>query len=317
MSARAGRVLAGPGGRAARGRRGGYAAGVLRGALLVVLALAAGCGDEPRRRKRDADEPERARPAPTLDPPERPRALPGRAGSDDDLASYVYLVSKDRRLIRFDPRKKGLAAYGLVGRIDCKTGSNPQSMAVDRSGTAWVFYDSRELYRVSTADASCSPTSYRHPSGEYRLGMAFTAAAPGSSDEVLYVHSPDFGLGTIDPKTQGVVKVKAMGGTAELTGGIDGRLFFFDSAGVLSEIDRVSHDKSQVHAVQGLGTVTALAFARYAGVFYVFTASFGETTRVTAFDPKTREERLRDPALDFVVVGAGQSTKVPPQDGFR
>jgi hypothetical protein len=47
----------------------------------------------------------------------------------------------------------------------------------------------------------------------------------------------------------------------------------------------------------------------------VFTASFGEASRTTIYDPVTDTETDRDRNLGFVIVGAGQSTLVPQRDG--
>ena len=103
-------------------------------------------------------------------------------------------------------------------------------MAVDRSGFAWVFYDSGELFKVSVENASCAPTSYAHPSYNPLLGMGFTSVAPGSSSERLYIMSPDFGLATIAMPSLSVTKLGKLAGPAELTGGGDGKLFHYEAA---------------------------------------------------------------------------------------
>ena len=251
---------------------------------------------EQRRLPLDDDEP-------ALAPPE-----PGK---------LVYLVTKERKLYSFDPRRSGMSAYDLIGTLECeRSGYNPQSMAVDRKGTAWVFYDSGKLYRVSTADASCSPTTYTHPSWQTMLGMGFTSVAPGSDSEQLYIMSPAFGLATIDMPGLGVNQLGAntLGG-AELTGGGDARLFAFQAQqGELHEIFRETLRTKLLYRLRDTGYVRAWAFARYAGRFYFFTAGSTTASRCIEVDVERNLQRVRDADLGFVVVGAGQSTLVPPRD---
>jgi len=241
--------------------------------------------------------------------------------SDDncaDSAKVVYLVTSQNYLYSFDPRLSGLSAYRRIGVLSCETASTPQSMSVDRTGKAYVFYSSGHLYYVNTATAECTPTGYQHPVSPtktfYQLGMGFTADAPDSDREVLYIHSPDFGLATIDLQTLVVNKLNVLPSvTAELTGGPDAVLFDFQSnTSELSQIDRSSYQTRSVHKFNLTG-VSAFAFSRYAGVFYVFTASsLGGMTTTTRYDPQTNTESVRDPDVGVTVVGAGQSTCVPP-----
>lgn len=239
----------------------------------------------------------------------------GGAGSGDcsEAAKLIYLLSLENNLYSFNPTIPGIQAYQLIDQLSCPTGGDPQSMAVDRSGTAWVFYDTGELFRVSTADASCEATTYQHPGNQLfnQLGMGFTATAPDSSDQRFFIISPDFGLATIELPSLAVTQTGALVTTAELTGGPDARLFqFIATDGELNEINLTTNTTSFIHYFPELDGTLAFAFARYAGEFYVFTAlDAGSTT--THYDPITNQSMLRD-SLDFTVVGAGQSTCVPP-----
>jgi hypothetical protein len=61
-------------------------------------------------------------------------------------------------------------------------------MAIDRNATAWVLYDSGQLFKVSTSDASCTPTSFAAgQQGLYNFGMGFASNSAGSSDETLFI----------------------------------------------------------------------------------------------------------------------------------
>jgi hypothetical protein len=237
----------------------------------------------------------------------------GNTGDCSEAAKLIYLVSVEHDLYSFNPTIAGAQAYKHIGQLSCPSSGDPQSMSVDRSGTAWVFYHTGELFRVSTADASCEATTYQHPVNQAfsQLGMGFTAAAPDSTDQRLFIISPDFGLATIELPSLAVTQTGALVVAAELTGGPDARLFqFIAEDGDLNEIDLTSNATSFIHHFPELEGTLAFAFARYAGEFYVFTApGVGSTT--THYDPVTDQSMFRD-SLDFTVVGAGQSTCVPP-----
>ena len=280
--------------------------------LASAAVLASGCSRKPKRTetKSTSDAP-----AFEITPPS-----PERTTDDgDDVTGankLVYLMSTQGSLYSFNPRESGKSGYHLIGKLDCRAAGTPQSMAVDRHKTAWVFYGSGELFKVSILDASCQSTPYRHPSQNHLLGMGFTAVAPGSSAEQLYIVGPTLGLSTISmPDLQVNVSAKLTTPT-ELTGGGDGKLFMFNaiSRGI-TEVDRSSFSTTPVHRFAHLGMASAYAFARYAGKFYVFTSPDGFTpSTTTVYDPDTDTEEVRDTSIGFVVVGAGQSTLVPISD---
>ena len=243
----------------------------------------------------------------------------GSGNNDDDCAAaakLIYLVSVDNQLYSFDPTIDGVAAYKLVGTLSCPSVGSPQSMSVDRDANAYVFYDSGEMFSVSTANAACMPTPYVHPvqNGFNQLGMGFTATTADSKEQTLYIISPDFGLATVALPSYAVTETGALVGAAELTGGPDAKLFVFDASNAsLSEINRTALSKQSMHTFQGLQGTGAWAFSRYAGNFYMFTSpGAGIPTTTTKYDPEMDVESVRDASIGFTVVGAGQSTCVPP-----
>ncbi len=242
----------------------------------------------------------------------------GGPPTDDcaENAKLVYVLSVDYELWSFNPTIPGTAAYQPVGPLACAATGAPQSMAVDRSGTAYVFYDSGQLFRVSTLDASCTATSYVHPvqQGFNQLGMGFTAAAPDSIEEQLYIVSPAFGLAMVDHQSYAVTQTGALVAIAELTGGPDARLFrFAASTADLGEISIGSWALSPIHTWSELLGTQAFAFSRYAGKFYLFTSpGAGIPSTTTEYDPVTNSSVTRDANVGFTIVGAGQSTCVPP-----
>jgi len=244
----------------------------------------------------------------------------GSSGTGGDncsaAAKVIYLVSVQNDLWSFDPEIAGTSAYTRIGALNCPSSSSPQSMSVDRFGTAYVFYSDGNLFRVSTTDASCQATSYVHPVEQdfNQLGMGFTATAPDVFAENLYVVSPDFGLARVDVGSFAITETGSLLEAAELTGGPDGKLFHFAAnSAALSEIPLPATTTSVLHAFNGLAGAQAWAFSRYAGVFYMFTAeTSGVGSTNTAFDPVTGAESTRDFDVGFTVVGAGQSICVPP-----
>jgi len=148
--------------------------------------------------------------------------------------------------------------------------------------------------------------------------MGFTAKTPSSNEQVLYINSPDFGLATVDLQTLAVTKLNVLQAIlVELTGGPDALLFIYaSSTAELSQVDQNTYQTQLIHKFNQ-NNVTAFAFARYAGVFYVFTAGgFSSGTTTTMFNPQTNTESVRDPDIGVTVVGAGQSTCVPPPVNF-
>lgn len=240
-------------------------------------------------------------------------------GTVDDClenAKLIYVLDSNFALYSFDPNIPGTAAYKLVGPLSCPSQlGGPQSMAVDRSGTAFVFYDSGELFRVSTLDASCTATPYVHPvqGGFNQLGMGFTATVPDSPQETLYINSPTFGLATVDTSTYAVTQTGALAATAELTGGPDALLFRFQAdIAQLDEVTIGSWGLTPLHTFNELFGTSAFAFSRYAGKFYMFTSDGFSPTTTTEYDPETDTSLTRDANVGFTIVGAGQSTCVPP-----
>ena len=81
----------------------------------------------------------------------------GGSTTDDcaESAKLIYLLSVENSLWSFNPTVPGLGAYQHVGTLNCQASGSPQSMSVDRGGRAWVFFDSGQMFHVSTVDTSC------------------------------------------------------------------------------------------------------------------------------------------------------------------
>ena len=234
--------------------------------------------------------------------------------------TLVYVIGSDNTLYSFYPPA---AAFTRIGVISCPAASNasPFSMAVDRSGTAYVVFSDGELFRVSTADASCQATAFQvGQSGFVTFGMGFAAntADPG---ETLYVASSGTttsttsDLASIDTTSLLLTPVGTIPASRpELTGNGEGRLFGFTSQGNAtgSFVDEIDKSTGALIAESPLPTVdqgAGWAFAWWGSDFWLFTSP-GTGTTVTRFRPSDGSVTVVA-QIDSVIVGAGVSTCAP------
>jgi hypothetical protein len=255
-----------------------------------------------------------------------------------EAATLIYVLSAENDLYGFDPPKK---AFKKIGPLGCNTTMQPNSMAVDRDAVAWVNYVESDalgggdiggsIFKVSTTDASCQPTSIALDTGWYRLGMGFSSDTVNGDPEQLFVTgtgasqgatSP--GLGKIDFKSNSLLPIGQFSGSlsgqsAELTGTGDARLFgFFTTTPVqVAGIDKKTGGILSAQQLPEVETPAAWAFSSWGGDFYLYTAPSSlldpnRTTNVTKYHP---QDGTTDTAymtnIGFRIVGAGVSTCAP------
>lgn len=242
----------------------------------------------------------------------------------DPEALYVYLVTEETVLYRYDP---AAGSFVSVGLLDCPSGTTPFSMGVNRKGAAFVVYADGELFLVDVQDASCQQTDFQvGQSGFVTFGMGY-AIDDDLMGETLYVDEINFQL---PPKGLARILVPSLelefigpfsqtwGTSMELTSSDDGKLYGYmldgsGSGGHLLEIDKHT---AQVVAETPLPvgeSASALAFAYWGGDFYIFTSpGAGTGTTVTRYRPSDGSVVVVA-TLSETVVGAGVSTcKVAP-----
>jgi hypothetical protein len=249
---------------------------------------------------------------------------PSGAGCSD-AAKLVYVLSQERGLYSFNP---AAMAFSQIGTLSCPTTATPNSMAVDRQGTAWVNYDDGALFKVSTGDASCQSTTFQPGQSDFvKFGMAFSSDASGSDKETLFVASisdllaggTGGRLGKIDLGTMKLTEVGAFGGSqqgqgAELTGTGDARLFgfFTTQPAELARIDKGSAATADTRSLSGVSTGSAWAFSFWGGDFWFYTATALESSKVTRLKAATDGAiSVVRSNLGFRIVGAGVSTCAP------
>lgn len=254
-------------------------------------------------------------------------------------AKTIYVVTSDDELMSFDPAMDA-HAFTRIGRLDCPAGlewpergtdpASPYSMAVGRDGSAWVLYTSGELFEVSTADASCRPTSFAPGLGGFKLfGMGFVADAAGAADEQLLIAGGSVempGHGHLARLAGDHASVELRGALVrrefapELTGTGDGELWAYYPGQQGSFVARLDPHTAQIVSQAPMPPLTGVpvgwAFAHWGGRFYVFISDLQLTTgvtdhRVMRLDPDTGAVDVVRSGLDFKVVGAGVSTCAP------
>lgn len=249
----------------------------------------------------------------------------GNQAGCSDAAKLVYVVSEENDLYSFQPDK---LTFTKIGTLDCPSlGGSPNSMAVDRSGTAWVNFDSGELFQVSTQDASCKATSFQPGQhGFVKFGMAFATDGPDSQNESLYVcgiegQDRGMGLAKIDLKSMTLTPIGDFSGNlqglgAELTGTGDGRLFgFFTTSpnATLAKIEEASGATSQNVDLAGVQTGNAWAFSFWGGDFWFYTSTGSVPSTVTRLRSSSDNKIMtaKQDVGGFRIVGAGVSTCAP------
>jgi hypothetical protein len=247
----------------------------------------------------------------------------------DPEALFVYLVTAEFDLYRYDPSK---SSFFLVGKLACPTTGSPFSMGVSRTGTAYVVYRPNglpgsnppgHLFAVSTADASCEQTSFEPGQLGFNLfGMGF-AIDDDLLGETLYVAASgedgqnSLGLGSIDHLNDFALSFvgpfsENPGNRIELTSADDGQLYgyFIDpqgNGGYIVRIDKTTAEILETTHIDAGGDNSAFAFAYWSGDFYIFTSPLGGPTTITRYRP-TDGTVTKVSTLAKTVVGAGVST---------
>jgi hypothetical protein len=251
-------------------------------------------------------------------------------GSDcSDASKLVYVIADEtNEMYSFAPDK---LLFTKLGVPNCQTNASVNSMAVDRSGNAWINYDDGSIWKVDTTTLNCTATSFMSGQDGFspNLSMGFSSDAAGSSDETLFV-SDNTGDDTTNANGKGAARVdlttfaltplgspytgSVAGWRCELTGTGDARLFgfFTTTPAYLAEIQKADGTTPQATALPGVdATMGGYAFSFWGGKFWFYTASTSRTSDVTMFDPTTSQTQVMLKNIGFTIVGAGVSTCAP------
>ncbi len=242
------------------------------------------------------------------------------------IGQSIFVVSSEKALLSFDPLT---SKFTLIGTLACPAGalSSPFSMAVARTGTAFVLYDNGNIFKVSTKDASCTTSGFKPNQGGFKtFGMGYVSDAAGSNGETLFIMDGSAaGVGS----NKGLASVSGAGAvtpigqfdgglagrSGEVTGTGDGRLFgFFVDITSASKTSVAEIDKTTGHVLsnvpQTLPTINAWAFAHWGGSFYLFNGNGSSPSRVDKYTPGVGTKQVVANA-GYRIVGAGVSTCAP------
>jgi hypothetical protein len=189
-----------------------------------------------------------------------------------------------------------------------------------------VLYNSGELFKVSTTDASCQPTSFVPGQKGYAVfGMGFSSDSAGSSDETLFIAggpdasamTPTSQFGSIAFPSLTVSNKGHVTGWPELTGTGEGNLWgFFPSQTAtprVAQLDKNSGADLTSYPLAALaGQPVAWAFAHWGGDFWVFLKrDVDPSTSVYRVNGQTGAVSTAKANTGRSIVGAGVSTCAP------
>ncbi|WP_437735684.1 hypothetical protein [Sorangium sp. So ce1335] len=269
-----------------------------------------------------------------------PPPLSSSSATCSDLTSHhIYLVTPDSKFLSFHPATSELRR---IGRLDCpithEDGTwaqnvRPISMAVDRSGVAWILDVNGYVVRLDIATGRCEQTSFTFVEPFRHFGMAFASdGVPGK--ETLHVREALLNgkteedavrvLGVFDTQRHTITSLGGgAGGDADLTGTGDGRLFGFErgapgETAFLSEYTRTTGATRARTPLPGLAIHEGAtwAFATWGGDFWFFLSNPDPSGVITSsihrFDPGSDAPPalVRDD-LTVQIIGAGVSTCAP------
>ncbi|MEC9072475.1 MAG: thrombospondin type 3 repeat-containing protein [Myxococcota bacterium] len=254
---------------------------------------------------------------------------------DDDgdcppLSEQIYLVADTQEMLRYDPQVETVTDVGILA-CPAGGGATPFSMAVDRSGVAWVLYSDGSLWQVSIQDATCTATGFTPNQNGFELfGMGFTSDGPSTTDETLFIAGgtqfmwnwTNGKLGTLSFPELAVTNVGtfAVGpGTPELTGTRFGELWgFFPTLTppLVAQIDKTNGQLLTTYELSSaiFGNVQAWAFAQWGGKFFLFYKGYADSgTQVWTVAGDTGVATQVIPDIGYKIVGAGVSTCAPAE----
>ena len=245
-----------------------------------------------------------------------------------EAGQFIYTVDDQGDLSRFDPLTRTSQDIGV---LQCPTFAQPFSLNVDQSAIAWVLFDDHRLYRVDTADASCTATAFtpdQHGLDVFGMGSVFSST---TGRDTLYIageaQNGDLAstLATLSLSSFQVAPIGPIDvGDVELAGTGDGQLWAFTpgsssatGAPVLARLDPLTAQTLEQYDVSGIDSVGGFAMKFFGGSFYIFVGQDVWAVDRASLVPG-QPEPTTPPQLVFTnpgrdVVGAGVSTCAPVQ----
>ncbi len=276
----------------------------------IALVLAGGCGPDDRR--------------PGTGGPDGGGTGDGPGGANEcaDGTELIYTIDQlNGELSQFAPTTK---QFHDLGSLACPAmlGATPFSMSVDRTGVAWVLYNSGELFKVAISGLGCTRSTWTSPNGLKVFGMGFSTDQPGGSAETLYIGggasqtATSFMIAKVDISTMAATVLGSQAILPEMTGTGGAELWGFmpdASTARVVKFDKTTATVAKTFLEPSLaGTMAGYAFAHWGGNYWVFLQRTGETSStVYEVDGMTGTIKSTTPAPGRTIVGAGVSTCAP------
>jgi hypothetical protein len=249
----------------------------------------------------------------------------GTGGNDNGCSAasqLVYVFTTNNEIYSFDPPTK---QFTFVASPDCPTGSQANSMAIDRNLVAWINYIGG-IYTFDLNTKTGCQLALTPPSQYQQVGMGFATDQANGTSETLYVDSiSGSGLAKIDTATKQLTPINSFSGdqnvqfdVAELTGTGSARLFgyFTTFPNVrIAEIDKGTAAIISDHELAGVPPPSDWAFSFWGGDFYLYAApgnnASGNSTVIRYRPSDQSVDTNYVPDTGFAIVGAGVSTCAP------
>lgn len=217
----------------------------------------------------------------------------------DDVCGSIYLLAKSGDFLRFSPTMKGLSR---VGHPSCPLGEDGlRSLAVDRSGKAWVPALDGRIAEVNVHDATCTMTPFAaHQGGFATVNLTLAGTTLYGADDHGWGGdvAPSLGLATIDRATWKLTPVHKTTSRMHLAGAPGGALYAA-SPGAVEELARGTYKATDLKLV-GLEKGPGAPMAFHKGALWFFSQS-----GVMRFDLGTKTMKKVLPALGVLIDGAG------------
>jgi hypothetical protein len=236
-----------------------------------------------------------------------------------DAAMRIYLVDTEGNLHSFDPRSLEIRD---IGRLSCASRGTPNSMALDRTATAWVSFTDGAIFKVSTSTAGCERTAF-DPAGTgwKNFAMAFASNAPQPGEALFLSNADTATLASVDTSTMRLTVLGKYPGEfanymPDIAGTADGRLYGFFSkrnaylAPTIAQINKRTAEIMSDRTQDGVRIEGTYSVGFFGGHFYMFTQK-GSGTSIARFKQHGDDKPTTLKEIGFKVVGSGTSTCNP------
>ena len=228
----------------------------------------------------------------------------------------IWVVDEDGTFSAFDTQS---AEFRDIATLECAPSIAPETMAVDRAGTAWVLYSDGRLFQVDVATAACRPTAFVNTqlSNNQEMGSCFSANTPGGTSETYFVElGTEQSLASINTQSLELTRIARLMGPAELTGTGDAELWGFFPASPTSLIARIDKTTAALDRQISLPQVDSVsvgsfAFAFWGGEFWVFYSTSTSDTAVFRVHPVSGQVTQVLAHTGRHIRGAGTSSCAP------